>query len=111
MCAHGPDSETHKRASAAKLEPQKVGEGSLAFVIETPFLLGLTEWAMKSSQKRQENYNEQTWLGLVPHDSIPDSARRISALLEPQEHEVSSMASGSDSKMDGASRVNGKYLF
>lgn len=100
MCAHGPDSNTHKRASTAKLEPQKVGDGSLAFVLETPLLLGLTEWAMKTSSKRQENYNEQTWLGLIPHTSIPTSARKVSALLE-----LGDMGDNSSAKDTG--RING----
>ncbi|KAK6385748.1 hypothetical protein LTS17_001320 [Exophiala oligosperma] len=82
MGAHGPDSETHRKASVAELHPQKVGEGSLAFVVETPMLLGLSDWAMKGCGKRQENYNAQTWLGLKPHYEFPASAKRKSTLLK-----------------------------
>lgn len=81
MGAHGPDSETHERASIAELSAQKVGEGSMAFVIETPMLLGLSDWAMKTSGKRQANYNVDTWGGLRPHFTLPVSSKKKSTLL------------------------------
>lgn len=34
MSAHGPDTNTHEKASNATLKPQKVGEGSMAFMFE-----------------------------------------------------------------------------
>ena len=34
MSAHGPDAKTHYGASHAELVPQKVGEGSMAFMFE-----------------------------------------------------------------------------
>lgn len=83
MCGHGPDSNTHARASVAELVPQKVGNGSMAFVIESNMILGLSPWAWSRSGKRQLNYNEQTWLGLKSHFKLPEHAKTQSALLEP----------------------------
>lgn len=64
MAGHGPDSEDHRKAMEAELVPQKVGEGSMAFILETPLLLGLSKWAFKTSNKRQLDYNAETWLPL-----------------------------------------------
>ncbi|KAJ6186512.1 Homogentisate 1-2-dioxygenase [Penicillium mononematosum] len=47
MSAHGPDAETHEKASNAKLSPTKVGEGSMAFMFESPLMIGVTEWGLK----------------------------------------------------------------
>lgn len=81
MAGHGPDSATHQKASHADLVPQKVGDGSMAFVIESSMLLGLSEWALKSCNKRQPNYNAQTWTPLQPHFKVPSTAVRRSNLL------------------------------
>lgn len=34
MSAHGPDANAHEKASNVELKPQKVGEGSMAFMFE-----------------------------------------------------------------------------
>lgn len=44
--AHGPDAETHKKASAAELKPMKVGEGSMAIMFESAYQLATTRWAV-----------------------------------------------------------------
>jgi homogentisate 1,2-dioxygenase len=82
MVGHGPDSETHARASVTELGPVKVGVGSMAFVIETSMILGLSEWAMKTSGKRQKNYNTQTWLGLKPHFEPPKGLEIKTTLVD-----------------------------
>lgn len=64
MAPHGPDDATHARASSAELLPTKVGEGSLAFLVESNMLLGLTQWAWDGCGKRQSDYNATTWGGL-----------------------------------------------
>lgn len=66
MAAHGPDSDTHAKASLMDLVPVKVGAGSLAFIIESSMLLGVSHWAWKGCQKRQEDYNVQTWGSIEP---------------------------------------------
>ena len=82
MAGHGPDSATHARASEVELVPQKVGEGSMAFVLESNMLLGLNDWAWSQSNKRQLNYNETTWLGLKGHFKKPKSAKENSPFLD-----------------------------
>ncbi|KAK7898028.1 hypothetical protein LTR67_004660 [Exophiala xenobiotica] len=81
MVGHGPDSDTHARASDMELVPQKVGEGSMAFVLESNMLLGLSEWAWSKSSKRQLNYNARTWLGLKSHFKKPENAKENSPFL------------------------------
>jgi homogentisate 1,2-dioxygenase len=87
MAGHGPDAVTHARASEMELEPQKIGEGSMAFVLETNMLLGLSEWAWSKSSKRQLNYNARTWTPLKSHFKIPEGAKKNSPFCE----EVSKM--------------------
>lgn len=81
MVGHGPDSATHARASEMELVPQKVGEGSMAFVLESNMILGLSDWAWSKSSKKQLNYNAQTWLGLKSHFKKPEGAVEHSPFL------------------------------
>lgn len=82
MAGHGPDSSTHKRATEANLVPEKIGEGSMAFVIESNMTLGLSEWAIETCQKRQLDYGSQTWGGLRSHFEMPKAALRKSNLVQ-----------------------------
>lgn len=59
MSGHGPDAVTHEKASNAPLKPAKVGEGSMAFMFESCYMVGVTEWGLKHGV--QENYNEESW--------------------------------------------------
>ena len=81
MAGHGPDSNTHQKASNAVLTPQRVGEGSMAFVIESSMLLGLSEWAIKGSGKMQKAYSKQTWGGLQSQFKLPAGAKKVSNLV------------------------------
>ena len=85
MAGHGPDSDTHAKASVMELKPQRVGEGSMAFVIESSMILGVSGWAMNVSGKRQLNYNAQTWGGLKSHFSVPKAAKRNPHVLQGME--------------------------
>jgi homogentisate 1,2-dioxygenase len=67
MSAHGPDAETHEKASNAPLKPTKVGEGSMAFMFESCLLFGVTEWGLKECQRVQPQYNEESWTPLRPN--------------------------------------------
>jgi homogentisate 1,2-dioxygenase len=67
MSAHGPDAATHDKASNAELKPAMVGAGSMAFMFESCFMVGVTEWGLRTCRKVQENYNEESWEHLVPH--------------------------------------------
>lgn len=74
MSAHGPDADTHATASAADLEPVKVGEGSMAFMFESPLMIGVTDWGLETCNKVQGKYNEESWVPLKPHFKRPSSA-------------------------------------
>ena len=73
MSAHGPDSETHLKASTAELKPIKVGEGSMAFMFESCLMVGVTEWGLKQCKKVQEDYNKESWEPLKVHFKRPET--------------------------------------
>ncbi|KAF2167566.1 hypothetical protein M409DRAFT_66095 [Zasmidium cellare ATCC 36951] len=72
MTGHGPDSVTLERESNEELLPVKAGEGTLAFVIESNRLMGVSEWGLEGCGKRQKDYNAQTWLPLRSRFEMPD---------------------------------------
>lgn len=82
MTAHGPDAETFERASEAELKPQKVGEGSMAFMFESSLMLGVTEWGLRTCQRVQEKYNEHSWAGLQPHFELPAGVEVVDRRLK-----------------------------
>ncbi len=43
MTGHGPDAEVFEKASNAELKPMYIGQGSLAFMFETCFMMKMTE--------------------------------------------------------------------
>ncbi|KAH8705057.1 putative homogentisate 1,2-dioxygenase [Talaromyces proteolyticus] len=67
MSAHGPDSGAHEKASNVELKPQKVGEGSMAFMFESSLMVGVSEWGLKTCQKVQKDYNAESWVPLKRH--------------------------------------------
>jgi homogentisate 1,2-dioxygenase len=67
MSGHGPDAATHEKASNVDLKPNKVGEGSMAFMFESCLMIGVTDWGLKQCQKVQEDYNAESWEPLKPH--------------------------------------------
>ncbi|CAK7229417.1 hypothetical protein SEUCBS140593_007237 [Sporothrix eucalyptigena] len=67
MSAHGPDASTWQKASEAVLQPQKIGEGSMAFMFESSLMLGVTQWGLETCHKIQPAYSEESWSGLRPH--------------------------------------------
>ncbi|KAF7532203.1 hypothetical protein G7054_g8184 [Neopestalotiopsis clavispora] len=71
MSAHGPDANTFEKASNAELKPQKIGEGSMAFMFESSLMIGVTEWGLKTCKKVQEEYNEHSWTDLKVHFKRP----------------------------------------
>ena len=64
MSAHGPDADSHTKASEAELKPVKVGEGSMAFMFESPLMIGVTDWGLEKCEKVQERYNADSWVPL-----------------------------------------------
>lgn len=73
MSGHGPDVQTFEKASNAELAPQKVGEGSLAFMFESCLMIGVTEWGLRTCAKVQDTYNKTTWEPLKVHFKLPES--------------------------------------
>jgi homogentisate 1,2-dioxygenase len=78
MSGHGPDMQTFEKASTAPLQPQKVGEGSMAFMFESCLMIGVTEWGLKTCSKVQPKYNEHSWEPLKVHFKRPESSRGVS---------------------------------
>jgi homogentisate 1,2-dioxygenase len=64
MSAHGPDAAAFDKATHEKLGPVKVGTGSMAFMFESCFMVGVTEWGLKTCAKVQDEYSEESWGGL-----------------------------------------------
>jgi len=73
MSAHGPDANAHEMASNVELRPQKVGTGSMAFMFESSLMIGVSEWGLKTCQKVQENYNEESWRPLKRSFKNPET--------------------------------------
>ncbi|KAJ9235261.1 hypothetical protein DTO169E5_6227 [Paecilomyces variotii] len=71
MSAHGPDMDAFEKASNAELKPQKIGEGSLAFMFESCLMVGISEWGLKTCKKVQKKYNEESWQSLKRHFKNP----------------------------------------
>ncbi len=55
FASHGPDAETHRRASSAELRPQKI-DGTLAFMFESRWMMVPTRQAMEAGH-RQGDYD------------------------------------------------------
>ncbi|KAB8213550.1 Homogentisate 1,2-dioxygenase [Aspergillus novoparasiticus] len=75
MSAHGPDSDAFETARRVELKPQKVGDGSMAFMFESSFMVGVSEWGLKSSQKLQKNYNKDSWSHLRPYFQVQSDSK------------------------------------
>jgi homogentisate 1,2-dioxygenase len=50
MSGHGPEKQVFEKASNKTLTPEKVGEGSLAFMFETAFMLKVSKSAVEDSK-------------------------------------------------------------
>jgi len=64
MSPHGPEAAVFEAASAAALQPTFLGEGSLAFMFETTFMMKLTSEALDPEILDTEYY--QCWQDLKP---------------------------------------------
>ncbi|RDA87768.1 hypothetical protein CP532_2464 [Ophiocordyceps camponoti-leonardi (nom. inval.)] len=85
MSAHGPDATTFDQASNAELKPQKVGEGSMAFMFESSLMLGLTEWGLETCSKVQPEYNKESCegsAGIALLDIDEEALTRVRAEIE-----------------------------
>jgi len=49
MTPHGPDTDCFEKASNAPLKPERVADGTMAFMFETSLTMVVTDWANKTS--------------------------------------------------------------
>jgi len=61
MTAHGPDAETHARASNAELKPHKLTD-TMAFMFESRFAMRLTRYAVEAAELQHDYF--EGWQGL-----------------------------------------------
>ena len=57
MSGHGPESMVFEKASNKELKPEKIGEGSLAFMFETAYELKIPKFALEDSRIDQNYVN------------------------------------------------------
>jgi homogentisate 1,2-dioxygenase len=65
MTPHGPDVNCFEGATAAKLAPVYMGEGTMAFMFETSLSLSVLPWALKCENLDTKYYT--CWQGLKSH--------------------------------------------
>jgi len=63
MSPHGPDAECFDKLSVAKLMPQRVADGTMAFMFESSLSLAVTNWGNKLCGKVDPEYYK-CWQGL-----------------------------------------------
>ncbi|XP_013109815.1 homogentisate 1,2-dioxygenase [Stomoxys calcitrans] len=58
MTPHGPDAKCFEGASNAKLVPERVAEGTQAFMFESSLSMAVTKWGEETCQKLDAKYYE-----------------------------------------------------
>ena len=76
MGSHGPDAAVFDKATHETLQPVKVGIGSLAFMFESCYMIGVTDWALNKCTKIQTGYNEESLGGLQDRFQPPEGVGR-----------------------------------
>ncbi|KAH1186276.1 homogentisate 1,2-dioxygenase isoform X1 [Mauremys mutica] len=66
MTPHGPDAECFEKASKVRLEPERVAEGTMAFMFESSFSMAVTTWGLKTSNCLDKTYYK-CWEPLKSH--------------------------------------------
>ncbi|KAI3638465.1 hypothetical protein MIR68_002963 [Amoeboaphelidium protococcarum] len=72
MTPHGPDANVYEKASdtSKELKPERVADGTQAFMFETSLMLSLTRWGLEGCGVVQQQYVENTWGGIKKHFDI-----------------------------------------
>jgi homogentisate 1,2-dioxygenase len=65
MNGHGPERDVFEKASTVDLKPQKIGEGSMAFMFETAYMMKLTDFAINEDNVDTDYY--KCWQGIEKH--------------------------------------------
>ncbi|XP_076233108.1 homogentisate 1,2-dioxygenase isoform X2 [Calliopsis andreniformis] len=63
MTPHGPDARSFQTASNCELKPERIADGTMAFMFETSYSMAITEWAAKLSNNLDDDYSK-CWEGL-----------------------------------------------
>ncbi|CAJ0940317.1 unnamed protein product [Ranitomeya imitator] len=75
MTPHGPDTDCFEKASKAKLEPERVAEGTMAFMFESSLSMAVTRWGMETCSRLDKEYH-RCWETLrshfTPHTAEPE---------------------------------------
>ncbi|EDW63421.1 homogentisate 1,2-dioxygenase [Drosophila virilis] len=58
MTPHGPDAKCFDGASNAELKPERIAEGTQAFMFESSLSLAVTKWGVETCQKLDAQYYE-----------------------------------------------------
>ncbi|XP_072037134.1 homogentisate 1,2-dioxygenase-like [Amphiura filiformis] len=58
MTPHGPDADCFEKASNGELKPQRVADGTQAFMFESSFSMALTKWGDETCMKVDHEYYE-----------------------------------------------------
>uniref|UniRef100_A0A8C9PNA2 Homogentisate 1,2-dioxygenase n=1 Tax=Spermophilus dauricus TaxID=99837 RepID=A0A8C9PNA2_SPEDA len=56
MTPHGPDADCFEKTSKARLAPERIADGTMAFMFESSLNLAVTKWGLKTSNCLDENY-------------------------------------------------------
>lgn len=65
MIPHGPDTDCYGKASKVDLKPNRVADGTMAFMFESSLSLSVSPWAQQQSLIDQDYY--KCWQGLKSH--------------------------------------------
>eukprot|EP00761_Pharyngomonas_kirbyi_P008595 gb/GECH01008607.1/.p1 GENE.gb/GECH01008607.1/~~gb/GECH01008607.1/.p1 ORF type:complete len:441 (+),score=111.03 gb/GECH01008607.1/:1-1323(+) len=68
MTPHGPEKKVFEKASAAELKPERVADGTMAFMFESMYLVRPTEYAL---DKNLDQEYLQCWKGFEKHFQPP----------------------------------------
>ncbi|KAK2508542.1 hypothetical protein MC885_000198, partial [Smutsia gigantea] len=66
MTPHGPDANCFEKASKAELAPERIADGTMAFMFESSLSMAVTKWGLKTSNCLDENYYK-CWESLKSH--------------------------------------------
>lgn len=66
MTPHGPDRDCFEKATEADLKPQRVADGTMAFMFESSMSMALTNWGNETCQKVDHDYYK-VWQPLQKH--------------------------------------------
>lgn len=66
MTPHGPDVDCFEKNSTAVLKPERVAEGTMAFMFESSFSMAVTKWGLETCHRLDKNYYK-CWENLKSH--------------------------------------------